>query len=246
MVFAFFSSNRHSRYRLFEMETRLLTYMRCREAGKWAPILGLAVVLCYLAIYQARAPLPEDPVPPTVSHADPPARIEAAPNNPEAEQRPLPAAHPDTSESDIRGIILQVAGRHDVDAALIMAMVHAESRYDPKAVSGKGAMGLMQLMPGTAEDLGVKDGFNPEENVDGGVRYFKQLLQRVGGNVTLALAAYNAGLRHVRDYSGVPPFKATRHYIEKVLKYYREYKAQLAGADLRTPSADGKRQAALS
>jgi len=230
----------------FKMEKHLQAYGRKGGAAEWASVLALAAVLCCLTFYHARAPLPPAPVPRTIVHTDPPAPVEMVAQNPEADKIALPTVLPETSESDIHAIILQVAGRHEIDAALIMAIVHAESRYNPNAVSAKGAMGLMQLMPGTAEDLGVKDGFNPEENLDGGVRYFKQLLKRLGGNVTLALAAYNAGLKHVRNYSGVPPFKATHYYIDKVFEYYRKYKAQLAGADRLTPSPDGKRQAALS
>jgi soluble lytic murein transglycosylase-like protein len=104
----------------------------------------------------------------------------------------------------------------------------AESGYNPRAISKKGAKGLMQLMPGTAQALGVENIFNPEENISGGVRYFKQLVNKFG-DVKLALAAYNAGSKKVRHYQGVPPFKATRHYIKKVFKYYQSYKNQPIG-----------------
>jgi soluble lytic murein transglycosylase-like protein len=125
-------------------------------------------------------------------------------------------------------IIFQAASRHQVDASLIKAVIMAESRYNPQAISKMGAKGLMQLMPGTAKALGVKDAFNPEHNVNGGVKYLKQLLEKFDGDVTLALAAYNAGSKNVRDYKGVPPFKATRHYIKKVFKYYQYFKKNLA------------------
>ncbi len=126
-------------------------------------------------------------------------------------------------------IILQTANRYQVDAALVNAIVMAESEYNPRAVSKRGARGLMQLMPATAAALGVKDSFNPEQNLDGGVRYFKQLVNRFDGDVTLALAAYNAGSRKVRLYRGVPPFKATKRYIKKVFLYYQIYKERMAG-----------------
>jgi soluble lytic murein transglycosylase-like protein len=84
----------------------------------------------------------------------------------------------------------------------------------------------MQLMPETAQALGVEDIFNPRQNITGGVQYFKHLVNRFNGDVRLALAAYNAGSRYVRNYNGVPPFKATRYYIKKVLKYYQKYKNQ--------------------
>jgi soluble lytic murein transglycosylase-like protein len=125
-------------------------------------------------------------------------------------------------------IILQTANRYQMDPALVNAIIMAESGYNPRAVSKKGARGLMQLMPATAAALGVKDSFNPEQNLDGGVRYFKKLVNRFDGDVKLALAAYNAGSRKVRLYRGVPPFKATKHYIKKVFLYYQIYKDHMA------------------
>ena len=121
-------------------------------------------------------------------------------------------------------IILEAASFHNVDPALVKAIIMAESGYNRRAVSGRGARGLMQLMPRTAKALGVKNIFNPEENIYAGVNYFKSLLNRFGGDKKLALAAYNAGSRNVRKYKGVPPFKATRRYIKKVLEYQRFYK----------------------
>ncbi len=117
-------------------------------------------------------------------------------------------------------IVLKAADRHEVDPALVQAIIMAESGYNPKAISKRGAKGLMQLMPETAKALGVKDIFDPEHNINGGVRYFKRLVDKFDGNVTLALAAYNAGTRQVKKYQGVPPFKATRFYIKKVFRYY--------------------------
>jgi len=124
-------------------------------------------------------------------------------------------------------IILQVASRHDIDPALVKAIIMAESGYNPNAISKRGAKGLMQLMPSTAEALGVEDVFNPEQNISGGVRYFKLLVNRFDGDVKLALAAYNAGSKIVRHYQGVPPYKSTHYYIEKVFKYYELYKGQM-------------------
>jgi len=126
-------------------------------------------------------------------------------------------------------IILEAASRHGVDPAIIKAIIMAESNYNPRAVSHRGAMGLMQLMPTTAKALGVNDIFNPEQNINAGVRYFKQLLIRFNGDVRLALAAYNAGSRKVRKYKGIPPFKTTRRYIRKVLKYRKIYDEELNG-----------------
>jgi soluble lytic murein transglycosylase-like protein len=124
-------------------------------------------------------------------------------------------------------IIMKVAGRHKMDPALIKAIIMAESGHNPKAVSKRGAKGLMQLMPVTAKSLGVKDIFDPEHNIKAGVVYFKKLLNQFNGDVKLALAAYNAGSRKVRKYKGIPPFRSTRIYIRKVFKYYEQYKGQM-------------------
>ena len=121
-------------------------------------------------------------------------------------------------------IITSAATRHAVDPTLVKAIIMAESRYNHRAVSKKGAGGLMQLMPPTAKALGVQDIFNPEDNINGGVRYIKKLLVRFEGDTKLALAAYNAGSRYVRHYGGIPPFLQTRTFIKKVLKYQQMYK----------------------
>jgi len=124
--------------------------------------------------------------------------------------------------------IMQAAQNYKIDPALIRAIIQAESSYNPRAVSKRGAQGLMQLMPGTAKSLGIEDSFNPALNIDGGVRYFRQLLDRFGGDEALALAAYNAGSRYVRKYKGVPPFRATKIYIKKVFKYRDQFGKEIA------------------
>jgi soluble lytic murein transglycosylase-like protein len=123
-------------------------------------------------------------------------------------------------------IIDEAACRHQVDPALVKAIIMAESSYNPRAVSKKGAKGLMQLMPLTAESFGVKDAFDPRNNIHAGVAYFRKLLNQFNDDKRLALAAYNAGSRRVRQYKGVPPFEATQLYIEKVFAYYETYKTQ--------------------
>lgn len=128
------------------------------------------------------------------------------------------------AECKFNSIVFQASKRHQVEPELIKAIIMAESGYNPRAVSSKGALGLMQLMPVTAAELGVEDSFNPEHNINGGVRYYKKLLKRLDGDVELALAAYNAGIQTVKKYRGVPPYKATRHYIKKVFHYYKLYK----------------------
>ena len=132
------------------------------------------------------------------------------------------------AERFLHPIVIQAAGRYQVDPALVKAIIMAESGYNARAISKKGAKGMMQLMPATAQALGVEDVFNPKQNISGGVRYFKQLVNQFDGDVKLALAAYNAGSRNVRHYQGIPPFKATRYYIKKVFKYYQIYKNQTA------------------
>ena len=132
-------------------------------------------------------------------------------------------SHEEKAERRFDPIIQRVANSYDVDPALVRAIIMAESSYNPRAVSKKGAKGLMQLMPKTAEYLGVEDSFNPEHNIDAGVRYFKKLLGQFNGDVKLALAAYNAGSRRVREYKGIPPFKATQSYVKKVFEYHQHY-----------------------
>ncbi len=112
----------------------------------------------------------------------------------------------------------RIAERHDVDRDLVHSMIRAESNYNPVAVSNKGALGLMQLVPSTARRFGVSNSFNPAENVDGGVRYIKYLLDRYNGDHRLALAAYNSGEGTVKRYGGVPPFQETRDYVYRVGK----------------------------
>lgn len=130
-----------------------------------------------------------------------------------------------TRELKFHDMVIKVAQKYNVDAALIKAIIMAESGYNHRAISKKGAVGLMQLMPATADALGVTDPFNPELNINGGVKYFKRLLNQFKGNLELALAAYNAGYGKVKKYNGIPPFKATHIYIQKVFKYYSYYKS---------------------
>ena len=120
-------------------------------------------------------------------------------------------------------IITRAARKHGVDNTLVKAVIRAESDFDRNAVSNKGAQGLMQLMPETAKDLAVKDSFDPHENINAGVRYLKRQLSNFQNNVPLALAAYNAGENAVRRYGRIPPYKETRTFVDRVLRYWDEF-----------------------
>jgi hypothetical protein len=120
------------------------------------------------------------------------------------------------------------AREHKIDPNLIRAVIHVESNFNPKAVSRKGAKGLMQLMPSTARMLGVRNAFVPEWNIAGGARYLATLLKRYG-NESHALAAYNAGDLHVQRYNGIPPFSETREYVRRVLLLKKQYTAVANG-----------------
>ena len=120
--------------------------------------------------------------------------------------------------------IATASEQHTVDAALVRAIIHAESAYRPDAVSPKGAQGLMQLMPATQARLEVPDAFDPAGNIDGGTRYLAWLLNRYGGDVELATAAYNAGEGAVDKYGGIPPYAETREYVRRVGILYRRYR----------------------
>lgn len=135
------------------------------------------------------------------------------------------------SETRMEKLIERKSEKYRMDPSLVRAVIRAESGFDCTAVSPKGAIGLMQLMPGTAASLGVCNPFNPAENIDGGVKYLSRLLERFGGNLTLALAAYNAGPQSIEQYGSIPPYRETRNYVRRVLSSYRERPVRLDGAD---------------
>jgi soluble lytic murein transglycosylase-like protein len=135
---------------------------------------------------------------------------------------------PVAAGTDIRAIAIATARRHGLDPNLVLAVVSVESGFQADAVSHKGAQGLMQLMPATARDLGVADALDPAQNLDGGTRYLRMLVAQYGGDLGKALAAYNAGPGAVKRHGGVPPYRETHHYIDRVLRAARAEKAAAA------------------
>jgi soluble lytic murein transglycosylase-like protein len=121
-------------------------------------------------------------------------------------------------------LIIKVSEKHNVEPALIKAIIKAESNFNHRAVSRKGAKGLMQLMPATASSLQVKDSFHPENNIEGGVKYLRYLLNYFNGNLPLALAAYNAGENAVIRHRGIPPYRETQVYVRRVMSYVDKFR----------------------
>jgi soluble lytic murein transglycosylase-like protein len=161
--------------------------------------------------------------------ADPGGGYVDVPTDQIAGYEPAPADPTDTpapiaKTADLKAIVAEVSARNKLDADFIASVISAESAGNPRAVSPKGAQGLMQLMPGTADKLGVKDSFDPQANVDGGVRYLRQLLELYHYDVAKALAAYNAGPQRVQQYKGVPPYRETHAYVARIIKDYNRKK----------------------
>lgn len=211
---AFIISNRRTRIALISGMVLAFTFLTYNPLGEPRPRNA-----DYRPMPESKAEMPVQTAEEAVSHQD-----EAAVPSIE-----VPASVEKRSRI-FNPIILKAALRYEVDPALVKAIIMAESAYNPSALSSRGAAGLMQLMPETAEALGVEDAFDPEHNVDAGVRYLKQLLEEFDHDLKMALAAYNAGITLVKRRQGIPPFKATRRYIEKVFAYYR-YFQQEAGRE---------------
>jgi hypothetical protein len=165
---------------------------------------------------------------------------------PEEVFTPAPVKPPITAAAPFREIVEAAAARYGVDADLIASVIAVESNFDPKAISRKNARGLMQLIPETAARLGVKNIFDPQENIDAGTRYLRDLLQRYNNDLVLALAAYNAGPERVQQYGRVPPYSETISYVRRVKRAYDKRKTgpsatktpvqSLPAAMLDTPS----------
>lgn len=146
---------------------------------------------------------------------------------------------PSLSERELAPVISRYSRQHRLHPALLRAVIKAESDFDPRAVSRAGAIGLMQLMPQTAVRFEVRDLYDPDENVGGGAKYLRQLLDRFHGNLPLALAAYNAGENLVDRYQSLPPIDETRQYVKKVLRYYRGFlsREEIVSAAIISPRA---------
>lgn len=148
--------------------------------------------------------------------------------DPEDSFAPLPPAPP--TAAPLQEIVKAAAARYSVDADLITSVIAAESNFDPKAVSKRNACGLMQLLPETAAQFGVKNIFDPQENVDAGTHYLRDLLQRYNNDLVLALAAYNAGPEKVQQFGRVPPYQETVSYVRRVKRAYEKSKTGNAPA----------------
>lgn len=156
---------------------------------------------------------------------------------PEAPVRQKEVVKGEPGKREFHGIVKEKAAKYEMDPSLIHAVIKAESNGNPYAVSKKGAKGLMQLMPTTANDLQVRNAFDPEENIDGGTRYLKHLIERFNGDLTLALAAYNAGPKTVEKTGSVPRIPETKDYVRKVLSLYggKAYYPILASSQAPSP-----------
>jgi hypothetical protein len=196
----------------------------------------------------ARFEKDETPAVPTAIAPVPPGLPSVAPasaslGNP---SKPLKIAQP----VNLDQVVKNASGKHQIDPDFINSVIRAESGFNTRAVSPKGAQGLMQLMPGTASNLGVSDAFDPSANVDGGARYLRWLLEKYNYDVPKALAAYNAGPHRVEQYHGVPPYLETRAYVARIIRDFnrRKLAEQKAGALARkrqakvagAPSAAGR------
>ena len=191
----------------------------------------------------APVPAAPAPAPPALTSASPGAIAAFAPSSPRA------------TAQNMNDLINAISEHHHLDPDLINSVIHAESGFNPRAVSPKGAQGLMQLMPKTSTELGVSNAFDPQANVEGGTRYLRELLERYDFDLIKALAAYNAGPERVEQYRGVPPYQETRAYVARIVKDFNRKKlAQKAKTkdsaahkigSTQAPSAAGKAPGAL-
>jgi len=149
--------------------------------------------------------------------------FESAPEEPVAKLAPVPDKQPQRP-LDLDEVVRQASGTYRLDPDLVNSVIRAESGFNVRAVSPKGAQGLMQLMPQTASELGVRNAFDPQANVEGGARYLRELLERYNFDLVKALAAYNAGPRRVEQYGGVPPYYETKAYVARIVRDFNKKK----------------------
>ena len=186
--------------------------------GVLAPMAGLMLMLASGLSDSARAEVYEFVDPNGVIH------FSNVPTDPRYYRLPSNTPAVRLSPDKIQEVILRASRRYRLEPALIQAVIKVESDFNPLAVSSAGAMGLMQLMPATAKDLGVSNPFNPSENIMGGVRHLSDLLEYFEGDLTMSLAAYHAGARRVEQFGHVPPIDQTHRYVWKVLTAYQAYR----------------------
>jgi len=134
------------------------------------------------------------------------------------------------SKPEFSDMIRRHSSSYRLEEALVKAVIKAESDYNPRAVSRKGAIGMMQLLPSTARDMSVRDPLNPEDNIRGGSRYLRLMLDQFDNNIELALAAYNAGPNAVKKHGGIPPYEETKTYVKRVKRYLEHYRQERDGA----------------
>jgi hypothetical protein len=160
---------------------------------------------------------------------------------------PTPVTAANSNAADLSDVVNEASGRYRLDPDLVNSVIKAESGFNVRAVSRKGAQGLMQLMPGTASQLGVPNAFDPAANVDGGARYLRELLERYNFDLVKALAAYNAGTKRVEQYGGVPPYYETRAYVRRiVLDFNKKKLAQKSAVAAQKKASAGKPKAAAA
>ena len=194
--------------------------------------------------FEARPDLPAVAAVPAVTAAPAPARV-PAPNVVQS-AKAAKLSFPARPVADLNQVVNEASDRYRLDPDLVNSVIKAESDFHVRAVSPKGAQGLMQLMPGTASQLGVPNAFDPQANVDGGTKYLRELLERYNFDLVKALAAYNAGPEKVERFGGVPPYYETRTYVARIVKDFNKKKvAEQKAAGARKPRADANQTAKI-
>jgi soluble lytic murein transglycosylase-like protein len=209
-----------------KMSTRSIT-VAIALAGLWlsSATATRAQIASYVdehgkVIYTNDSPSPRRTAVKPRAHLDGPALTVTPPDSTAVSVASLGLISSNGTESGLDQIVREASERHNLDPALVKAVIGTESGWNPKAVSNKGALGLMQLIPSTAGRMGVSNAFDPAQNVDGGARYLRSLLDRYHGDLEMSLAAYNAGEGAVERFGGVPAYPETRAYVKKVTNSY--------------------------